>query len=54
MNYVSRERLQKIHEASMRMLERTGMKYHNPKAIEILKDHGIRVEGNVAYFTEEQ
>ena len=54
MNYVNRERLQKIHEASMRMLERTGMKYHNPKAIEILKDHGIRVEGNVAYFTEEQ
>lgn len=49
-----REKLQKIHEASMRMLETTGMKYHNPKAIEILKAHDIRVEGNVAYFTEEQ
>lgn len=48
------ERLQKIHEASMRMLAETGMKYHNPKAIEILKAHDIRVEGNVAYFTEEQ
>lgn len=49
-----RERLQKIHEASMKMLERTGMKYHNPKAIEVLKANGIRVEGNVAYFTEDQ
>ncbi len=48
------ERLQKIHEAAMRMLETTGMKYHNPKAIEILKAHDIRVEGNVAYFTEDQ
>lgn len=38
----------------MRMLEKVGMKYHNPKAIEILKAHDIRVEGNVAYFTEEQ
>lgn len=49
-----KERLQQIHDASMRMLETTGMKYHNPKAIEILKENGIRVEGNVAYFTEEQ
>ena len=49
-----KERLQKIHEASMRMLEKTGMKYHNPKAIEILKANGLRVEGNVAYFTEDQ
>lgn len=49
-----KERLQKIHEASMRILERTGMKYHNPKAIEIMKAHGIRVEDNIAYFTEDQ
>lgn len=49
-----KERCQKIHEGAMRMLERTGMKYHNPKAIEILKANGIRCEGNVAYFTEEQ
>ena len=49
-----RERLQKIHEAAVAMLAKTGMKYHNPKAVEILKAHDIRMEGNVAYFTEEQ
>lgn len=51
---VMQERCEKIHAASMAMLAKTGMKYHNPKAIEILKAHDIRVEGNVAYFTEEQ
>lgn len=49
-----KERLQKIHEASVKILERTGMKYHNPKAIEILKANGIRMEDHTAYFTEDQ
>lgn len=48
------EKLQKIHEATMQILENTGMKFHHPEAVEILKAHGIRMEGNVAHFTEEQ
>ncbi|MEG0875149.1 MAG: trimethylamine methyltransferase family protein [Clostridiales bacterium] len=54
MDVINTEKLQKLHEASMAMLERTGMKFHHPEAIEILKENGIRVEENVAYFTEEQ
>ena len=53
MNYQT-ERMQKIHEAAMQIVETVGMKFHHPKAVEILKEHGIRCEGNVAYFTEEQ
>ncbi|MBQ2764123.1 MAG: trimethylamine methyltransferase family protein [Firmicutes bacterium] len=49
-----KEKLQKIHEASMEMLEKVGMKFHHPEAVEILKAHGIRMEGNVAHFTEDQ
>lgn len=49
----SREQL--IHEASMRILERTGMKFEHPDAIKVLKENGIKVDDEgVAYFTEEQ
>lgn len=53
MDYQS-ERLQRLHKAAMRIVENVGMKFHHPKAVEILKANGIRCEGNVAYFTEEQ
>lgn len=48
------ENVVKIHRVSMRILEKTGMKFHHPDAIDILKKNGIRVEGNIAYFTEKQ
>lgn len=46
--------IQKLHEATMRVLERTGVKFHHSDAVDVLKSHGIRVEGDVAHFTEEQ
>ena len=46
--------VKKIHEASMKILEKTGVKFHHPDAVKVLKDHGIRMEGDVAHFTEEQ
>ncbi|MDO4555069.1 MAG: trimethylamine methyltransferase family protein [Lachnospiraceae bacterium] len=49
-----KKRLQSIHKATMRILERTGVKFHHPEAVEILKSNGIRVEKKIAYFTEEQ
>ncbi len=53
MNYQT-ERMIKLHKAAMEIVETVGMKFHHPKAIEILKSNGIRCEGDVAYFTEEQ
>ncbi len=47
--------VQKLHEATMKILATTGMKYHHPEAIEILKKNGINVDDEgVARFTEEQ
>lgn len=46
--------IKKIHEATMRVLNRTGVKFHHSDAVDILMKHGIRMEGNVAFFTEEQ
>lgn len=42
------DNVKKIHEASMRILNKTGMKFYHPDALEILKNHGIKVDGNVA------
>lgn len=46
--------LQKIHEATMRILQRTGVKFHHPDAVKILREHGIRMDGDIAYFTEDE
>lgn len=46
---------QLIHEASLRILARTGMRFEHPKAIEVLKANGIDVDDEgIARFTEEQ
>ncbi len=46
--------LRQIHEASMKILEQTGMKIHHPKAIEILKKNNIKVCKDTVFFTENQ
>lgn len=48
------DNVRKIHQASVKILERTGMRFLHPDAVRVLKENGIRVEGDRAYFTEEQ
>lgn len=47
--YLTPEQRQKVHEASMQVLEETGLLVHNEKAREIFKEHGCQVdaEGHV-------
>lgn len=47
-------REQMIHDAAMEIMRDVGVNIHNAKAVEILKENGIKVEGKTAYFTEEQ
>lgn len=49
---MSREQM--IHDAAMEIMSEVGVRIHNAKAVDIMKQNGIRVEGNTAYFTEEQ
>lgn len=46
--------LDKIHSASINILENVGVRYHSPECVKILKNNGIKVENNVAFFKEEQ
>ena len=48
------EDLKQIHVATVKILEKTGMKFLHPDVIELLQNNGIKVDGQTAYFTEEQ
>jgi trimethylamine---corrinoid protein Co-methyltransferase len=37
--------LKDIHEAALQILDQTGMTIHLPEAVELLREHGARVEG---------
>lgn len=47
-------REQMIHDAAMEIMRDVGVNIHNAKAVEIFKKNDIKIEGNTAYFTEEQ
>lgn len=49
-----KEYLEKVHNATVNVLQNTGMRFLHPRAIEIFKKHGIRVDGETVYFTEDQ
>ncbi len=46
---------QQIHEASVRLLKTTGMRFEHPEAVKVLKENGIQVDDDgVAKFEEEE
>ncbi len=45
---------QLIHNAAMKIMSNIGVEIHNQEALQVYKDHGIRTEGNTAFFTEDQ
>ncbi len=51
---LSDEELNKIHNATLDILETEVIAFLSEKAINIFKEHGFRIEGNTVYFTDEQ
>ena len=45
------DNVERLHQASVKILERTGMRFLHPDAIRVLKENGVRVEGDRAFFT---
>lgn len=43
-----------IHQASMRIVRETGVRFLAPEAIEVFRCCGIRTKGDMVFFTEEQ
>lgn len=46
--------LQRIHEASLEILKKTGVRFMHSEILDVLQKNGVQVSGEVAYFTEEQ
>lgn len=44
--------LNTIHNAAMEILERIGVAFHDPAAIDIFKKHGVKTDGNVVLLKE--
>jgi trimethylamine--corrinoid protein Co-methyltransferase len=43
--------MDRIHEASLAVLERTGIIFNDPESVEILKSHGVRMDGKKAFLS---
>lgn len=48
------DKVAKIHQTSMAILEKVGVKLHHATVCSSLQENGIRVKDQIAYFTEEQ
>ncbi|MEH0021415.1 MAG: trimethylamine methyltransferase family protein [Desulfobacter sp.] len=42
--------LAKLHDASLHILKRTGIRIHHPGVCDILKHHGVRIDNGIAFF----
>ncbi len=51
LDYLNEEELEKIHQASLSVLEKNGIKFQSGEAREILRKGGARVEGETVYFS---
>lgn len=51
---MSLEKVKQIHEASMRILRETGVRFLHPDAVKVLQNNETKMEGDIAYFTEDQ
>ncbi|MDR1046078.1 MAG: trimethylamine methyltransferase family protein [Candidatus Adiutrix sp.] len=49
---MSREQM--IHDAAMEIMREVGIRVNNAKAVEIFKKTGLRVEGEIVFFTEDE
>ena len=54
MQTLTREDIEKIHQASMALLSQTGIVFNDAECIDIFKNNGFKVDGKTVFFTEEQ
>ncbi|MEW6489053.1 MAG: trimethylamine methyltransferase family protein [Thermodesulfobacteriota bacterium] len=52
MHEFTKEQLDRLHAASMRLLGETGIAFNEPEAVEIFAQHGIKVDGKKVFLAE--
>ncbi|MDR1922414.1 MAG: trimethylamine methyltransferase family protein, partial [Candidatus Adiutrix sp.] len=54
MQTLTKQEIDKIHQASMAILSRRGIVFNDAECVDIFKKNGIRTEGETVFPTEEQ
>ena len=54
MKGLTKEELNKLHNATMEIFRDVGVAFNEPESIEIFKKHGFRVDGQTVYIEESQ
>ncbi|MEX1352775.1 MAG: trimethylamine methyltransferase family protein, partial [Desulfobacterales bacterium] len=52
MQTYSKSELNLVHDASMDILENTGIRFHNTGAIKLFRKNGFRIDGSRVYISE--
>ncbi len=52
MQELTKQDMEKIHDAAMQLLKKTGVAFNEEEALAIFKSNGHRVEGNTVFFEE--
>ena len=50
LDVLTRDQMQMVHEKACEILARKGVVFESAAAIDVFKEHGFKVEGNVVYF----
>lgn len=53
LGYLNQDDFERIHEASLKILEETGVVFHDDEACELFKKHGAKVEGSTVHIPRE-
>lgn len=48
--YIKKENVEKIHKISMDILENVGVKFEDESILEVFKEHGARIDGDIVYI----
>ncbi|MGD8658779.1 MAG: trimethylamine methyltransferase family protein [Desulfobacterales bacterium] len=54
MGTLSEEELNRLHSATMEILRDVGISFGEPDALKIFKNHGVKVDGDKVFLTEDQ
>ena len=52
MHILKKEDFQKLHDATIKILRDIGIAFHEPEALEIFKQNGVKTDGNIVYLQE--
>lgn len=52
MHLLTKDDLNKLHNATMEILKDVGIAFHEQEALEIFKNHGVKIDGNVVFIEE--